>query len=639
MEFVNLRQRRRSLVLKLAFAGAPSGEVALSYDGEEIARQPASERVRLGLSADLPLGRVPLDLSFEGVEEFMIREVALKPVLGGGDVRFVHGAIVQSPWSAVDFVQKFPPGSVLLGSFQPPRSSGANQLFELLVEVEGSEPQAAFQWREGGPQDLRVELPESELPIRVRLAASGEGEPARWDGLRVSWSAPEPPTLNVPEAPRVVVLYVMDALRADYLGHLGGPEGVSPTIDRLASEGATFTDHSSAAPNTKPSVKQLFIGKPFLLRGHDSLPRSGPQTLAGAFTEGGYRTFSLSASPWVGRAFGTDRGFDVNSARAQFRTERNRRVGYNNSAERVHATALEAFDALEEGERGFFYLHTMHPHNPYLPPEPYLSQFTGGIDSTIDGRTPTLMSLKAGTTEATAADQERLRGLYAGGLAYNDAQLTTLLDELERRFEPGEVLLILTSDHGEELFDHGGVLHGYTLYDEQLRIPLIAWWPGVIEPRRIDTGTDHFDLHATLRVLVEPEFEFDHGLPLWGLMDNPEQMWAKPVRFAAASSLAGGIFSAQSRDLKLVWAPRANYGWGMGQGTGRSLDFEYVFDLRNDPDENVNLAALGGLEYDWLRSRLTAWIERGKLDEVGADSAEVVDDETLERLRALGYVD
>ena len=96
---------------------------------------------------------------------------------------------------------------------------------------------------------------------------------------------------------------------------------------------------------------------------------------------------------------------------------------------------------------------------------------------------------------------------------------------------------------------------------------------------------------------------------------------------------------AESEAWKLVWAPRTGHGWGMGRGRGRTNDPVYLFDRRNDPGEMVNLAGGGGLEAEWLRARLAAWIERGKLEEVGSQVEEQVDEETRRRLRALGYVD
>jgi arylsulfatase A-like enzyme len=641
LEFVNLKARRRSLLLGVAGVSGDS-EVTLTREGDELARSAVSRRVRLGLPNKLPLGRVAVDLHFSEVGSLAVEEARLQPVLPAGAVVFQESAIVQAPWSAIDFVQDVGAGATLLGGFNPPRTAGDEQAFQILIETAEAGMAPVFQWPDeggqSGPRDLRIQLPESAGVVRVRLRAVGQGEPGRWERLRVVEAPPQPVALDAPRRPRIVILYVFDALRADYVGHLGGSEGVSPTLDRLAAEGVTFTDHISIAPNTKPSVKSLFIGRPFLLRGHEMLPEDGPETLAESFLEAGYRTVALSGSPWVSKSFGTNRGFEYRSPKAEYRGRHRSGADYSDSAERVHGATLEWLEQLGDDERAFLYVHTMHPHNPYDPPEPYLGRYTDGIDSEIDGGTGTLLAIQHGRRETSEADRERLRGLYSGGLAYNDAELEGFLGALEERFEPGEVLLVLTSDHGEELFEHDGVLHGYTLYEEQLRIPLIVWWPGVLDPRRVDVGTDHLDLAATLQTLVGQEPALEHGTPLWDLMEGRTESWAKPVRFAAASSVAGGIFMARSQDLKLIWAPRQGRRWGMGQGVGRTSDSEYLFDLANDPEELVNRAATGGLEGEWLRGRLRAWIERGRLEEVGGGD-EQVDPETLERLRALGYVD
>ena len=161
-------------------------------------------------------------------------------------------------------------------------------------------------------------------------------------------------------------------------------------------------------------------------------------------------------------------------------------------------------------------------------------------------------------------------------------------------------------------------------------------------PARISAATDNLDLHETLRALVgAPPSDGRAGRSLWPLLlagdrDGP----GKEVHFAAASSLDGGIFMARSSRYKLIWAPRSGAGWGLGEGLGRSRDPEYLFDLENDPGETVNLAGESSLEAAWLRSRLRAWIERGKTIEAGAEVEEVeLDAATRDQLKALGYLD
>jgi arylsulfatase A-like enzyme len=249
------------------------------------------------------------------------------------------------------------------------------------------------------------------------------------------------------------------------------------------------------------------------------------------------------------------------------------------------------------------------------------------------------MAIKHDRIDPDAADRQKIRGLYDGGLAYNDAQIALFLEELKRRFPPDEILFIITSDHGEELFEHDSVLHGYTLYEDQLRIPLIFWWPGQLEPHVVDMATSNVDLHETLREVVgAPHSDLGDGRSLWPLLAATDpQPRGEQIQFAAASSLKGGIFLARSDRYKVIYAPRTGIDWGMGEGVGRTRDVEYVFDLQTDPEEMVNLAGQAPLEAAWLRSRLFAWIERGKLLEIEGEEAEL-DEELRQQLEALGYL-
>ncbi len=111
------------------------------------------------------------------------------------------------------------------------------------------------------------------------------------------------------------------------------------------------------------------------------------------------------------------------------------------------------------------------------------------------------------------------------------------------------------------------------------------------------------------------------------------------VRLAAASSVKGGIYSAVWGKWKLIWAPRVGIGWGQGDGAGRSRDPEYLFDLEKDPRRPTTWPARGTLATAWPRSRLLAWIEHMfRQDEEEPAGSQSVDPETLNKLRALGYV-
>ncbi|HSN88725.1 MAG TPA: sulfatase-like hydrolase/transferase, partial [Thermoanaerobaculia bacterium] len=623
MEVVSLGPGRRSLVLDLLEEGASKGRVVrVKAAGRDLGAFPLTDPVEIPLPSDLPLGRVPLELAFDRGTRGVVA-AALRPSRPEGEVR-MHGAdLVQSGESLVDLVHRVSGGETLVGAFHPPLFARSGQRFDLTVEREDGAAVARFSWEPSGWNRLRgsvpISLPLGEVQgfVRVRLRATGEGPLGRWArlGLAGGERNAEPPAVAEPPAPaappRLVVVYVMDALRADAVGHLGGRPGVSPVLDRLAREGVTFKSHRSVAPNTIPSTKALFTGRTFVSGGDWPLDRKDGRTLAELFRESGYRTGLFSGNVYISSAFGTDRGFEHAAEEVLLDEEEGTGTDarFNDNAARVQAAALGWLRSLPQGESAFLYLHTIHPHNPYDPPEPFRSRYTRGIPSTIDGSTGTLSAVRKGKLEPSRADQRRLRGLYTGSFSWNDAELQGFLRGLSGWAKPEETLVVFTSDHGEELFEHGGVLHGYTLYEEMMGIPLILWSPGRLRPTVVEEPTDTLDLHATLLDLCGlRKSEGAEGRPLPAVV-RPDSGY---VHLAAASSVVGGIYSARWGRHKFVWAPRYGPYWGMGDGRGRSRDPEYLFDLEKDPEETLNLAGNGGLEAAWLRSRLLAWVQRNR---------------------------
>jgi arylsulfatase A-like enzyme len=440
-----------------------------------------------------------------------------------------------------------------------------------------------------------------------------------------------------------VVLYVMDALRADTVGHLGSPPGISPTIDRMAREGFTFRDHRSTAPNTLLSIRHLFTGRVLVNAQAWRRIGSGLPTLAETFEAAGYRTGLFSANGYVSAHYGLARGFGHVSREALLDLESPDPAPVNRSAERVHSAALEWLATLPEGAPVFLYLHTIHLHNPYAPPPDLEARFTAGVASTIRGDTLTLRDLLRGRRTASPADRERLRGLYRASLAYNDRELAGFLEDLWRRFPRHESLVVLTADHGEELFDHGGVLHGYTLHEELLRVPLVVWGPGYVKGGETREVTDALDLHATLVDVSGAAAGEGDGRSLLDLVTGRGGPPPPRLHFAASEGIPGGSFAVRSGRFKYVWARGTERTWAMGLGPARSWDREYLFDLAKDPGERTNLAGSWSVREDWLRTRLRAWtrtrLERSRSAAEPEAAEPPLEESDRRRLRALGYVE
>jgi arylsulfatase A-like enzyme len=642
IQIVNLGNVPRTLYLDLKQAPAKPSKVRVRAAGRDLGSFPVADPTEIRLPADLPEGRVNLDFTFES--DVRVLGAGIRPALPAGKVASRGADIVQAGDSLIDIVRRVTPGTELTGTFVPPESPEKDQRFEITVLLEDGSPVRRFAWSPSfwnrllGNKTVSLPLGDTDGWVRIRLRARGAGPAATWKrlGLRGGKEEPAPAvSTDKPMMPRLVIVYVMDALRADTVGALGGPAGISPTYDRLAREGMFFRNHRSVAPNTIPSTKAFFMGHPFVDRGGWKLLPEDGTTLAELFKAAGYHTGLFSGNVYVSPAYGTDRGFEHVADEVLidgYSVEK--RPPFNDNAARAQEAALQWLASLPKGERAFLYIHTIHPHNPYDPPEPFRSRFTAGIPSNIDGSTETLWDIKQKRRVASAADRKRLRGLYNGSFAYNDAQLAGFVEKLAAWAPKEETLLALTADHGEEHFEHGGVLHGFTLFEEQLRIPLLLWAPGRIRPSRVDQRTDTLDLHRTLVELCDlKEKEESPGRQLLRVAQGETGDY---IHMAAASSVRGGIYSALHGRWKVVWAPRTGASWGQGDALGRSREPEYLFDLEKDPGETVNLAGDGDLEAAWLRERLVSWVKKNRGTSAHPEE-QPVDQKTLERLKALGY--
>lgn len=671
LELTTLEPRPRTLVLdvetrrRVGRAWQPVGEpvaIEVTVPGcdaaAELCRRQALLPPRGRLEVELPplaVGRASVDLRLPDDVGLVVRQGGVRQALAAGTaevadaVEPAQGEVRLAGWAGLDFVRRVTGPATLRGRFVPPADPGPGERHSLWIETAGEAPRRVFQWsadsfvdRWGGDRQIAVTLPgDGGRFVRVRLIAEGDGRGASWSDLGIasqraaaSTAAAAVPEVARPPRPRRIVLYVLDALRDDRFDATW-----MPGLRRLAQQGVDFTRHQSVAPNTRPSIYALLSGRtPMSPRGLGQLVE---RPLPAAIRDAGYRTVLFSDNGNVSPGWGMDRGFD--QVVMGWAPEAVQPLApHNNSAQRMQHAALAWLDRLPAEQSAFVYLHVLNPHNPYLPPRELLRREP---PPSVDGSTTTLLQVQRGKRKLRRAERQGLRDLYDASVRYADRQLARFAKELAERHAPGEVLLVVTADHGEELFDHGGVLHGFTLYEEQLAVPLVFWWPGRLDGKKVAAATDHLDLHETLRDLAGAPPSPAAGALGRGESLAPYLFGAPPpgdddVQLAAAGSLAGGIFAARWGNRKLIWAPRRDGAWGQGQRLGRNRQPEAVFDLETDPDELNNLAGEPSLATDWLRSRLRAWVDRELLAERGAPAEELtVDEATRAQLRALGYVD
>jgi arylsulfatase A-like enzyme len=218
----------------------------------------------------------------------------------------------------------------------------------------------------------------------------------------------------------------------------------------------------------------------------------GMPTLAERMAGSGWQTAAVVANPNASAAFGLDRGFGEFVLMPPERRE---------SAD-VHAEVVHWLDRRDASVPFLLYVHTVDPHLPYDPPASYRERFAAGVDRRDLGSTENVGTLLARSLVDEGRWAAGLLELYDAEVAANDHAFGELLDELERRGLDANTVVIFLSDHGEEFFDHGGWIHGRTLYREVLQVPLVIRLAGQREGRRETAPACHIDLMPTILELA-----------------------------------------------------------------------------------------------------------------------------------------
>ncbi len=460
------------------------------------------------------------------------------------------------------------------------------------------------------------------------------------------------------EAPRrrSVLFYLIDTCRADRLSCHGNERETTPFIDRLAARGVVFERCYAQAPWTKPSVASMLtsryageVGIYLLLQQlEDELT-----TLPEAFQAAGYATAGFSANPLVGAFSNYAQGFDhfVESILVNAGDPINFASGSAKKLNRMVIPSLEKQRAWPQ----FLYVHSVDPHEEYEPAPEYLQLFADPAREELYRREwRTLLASRPPVpgNHLTRDNFERT-GIEPGpfidyGLRLHDADLRANDTELERLWialqENGwgdDVVLVLTSDHGEEFYEHGGTSHAYSLYDEQLHVPLVLYAPGLLpEGQRIDRPVSLIDVYPTLCDLLEVEApEGLSGRSLVPLIRGDEGWIDEPV-MAEKTEDPGGRKAGSAMGIAMS---RIEGNWklilNLLSPEGRPMPRHELFDLLADPGERKNLAAELPERVARMEAALMEW-SAGNMGLVVADTVEPekIDPALLEQLRALGYV-
>ena len=393
---------------------------------------------------------------------------------------------------------------------------------------------------------------------------------------------------------RNLLLISIDTCRADHLGCYGYGRPTTPNIDALASEAVVFDNAMAPVPITLPSHCTMLTGTNPPHHGvHDNLDyQLGPDhvTLAELLKGQGFVTGAVISAKVIASRYGLAQGFD--RYLETFDSEKSevgipQRIGGETNRE-----ALRWLEA-NHNEPFFLFLHYYDPHMMYEPPEPFATQYRDHP--------------------------------YAGEIAYVDRCIGEVVQSLKQAGVFDQTLIIITSDHGELLGEHGEQTHSYFVYHNALRVPLIIRLPGQGRGVRVDQLTGIVDIVPTVCALagIDPPADL-HGHDLSGFFDGG----ALPPddRYVYCESLYSTKYDTQGL-LGLVVGD-----WKYIQTTRPEL-----YDLARDPAEARNLAAQEQDRAARMRQRLRELLD-DQLRREADQSRLRMDPAEINRLRSLGYV-
>ncbi len=435
-----------------------------------------------------------------------------------------------------------------------------------------------------------------------------------------------------------ILFIVVDTLRADHLPVYGYKSGNTPHLDAFTKEAVRFDQAFANASWTRPSFASLLSGR--YPASHRTMAKSDALpdeivTLPEAMRDAGYATVGIATNYNVAPFFNFQQGFDayrylepnfvlgandtaakllfVQVLRQQIETVRAKsgRVEIGSAyqpANIVNQTLLGMLD--KTAHKPFFaFVGYMDPHDPYYP-HPY------------DG----WAYARAAHQHPDPSEAPQLRKLYDGEITYWDEQFGALVGELKNRGLYDELTIVITSDHGEEFAEHGGFWHGTTLYDEQVRVPLLVKLPsGEQRGNVVRHWVQSIDLMPTL--LMRAGIDVPPGVQGRDVFVGHKEVFAE-------ESHEGNVLRALRLDrsgaqLKIITA---------NPGNPRGLEEREFYRMDQDPGERVNLVSEEPALVEFSKKALDQAGEDAAKGRASQQSVDISSDaNAAARLRALGY--
>jgi len=453
-----------------------------------------------------------------------------------------------------------------------------------------------------------------------------------------------------------VLLIVMDASRAPHMSALGYERPTTPNLDRLAAEGVLFEQAISPGSWSLASHASLFTGLHVSKHGaHDEhkylsdVPEN--VTLAQRLKAAGYTTWAHCENEWVGPQTGLDRGFDTFTRRVP-NNLREKLLRYANKVwarvsgtvdSGAHWATLCAKRFIRQAARAdrpfFMFIQYLEPHASYRLPRGWRHKF---LSPHIPYREAIQINQDpyayiAGEVEMTEQDFAIMRDLYDSEIAYMDSRIGELVDYLDSRGLRENTLVIVTADHGENLGDHNLLAHKFCLYETLIHVPLLLRMPGTIkENQRVSYQVQTHDIVPTIYELAG--LKIDARIQAKSLLRKEskreftiaEKMLPNLSKFEErfphfdTTHLNRRLKAFRTERYKLIWASNGRH---------------ELYDLQTDPYETYNLInELPDIASE-LEARLMEWCNSFEPANTLEDDVPEMDEQVVERLRSLGYLE
>jgi arylsulfatase A-like enzyme len=430
--------------------------------------------------------------------------------------------------------------------------------------------------------------------------------------------------------PQQIILISADALRADHLGTYGYFRNTSPSLDAFAKESIVFENAISQANWTLPSFASLFTSLyPSFHRAYDfeTRPLTSKLSLIPVLKKAGFHTAAFVDNPCLNPFEGFSAGFD----RYAYET--------NNELENVEE-ALRWIKSVKK-QKFFLFLHFLKPHEPYTAPDPFSAAFKDDNQRPVELSTGFLVDIDKNCKKLSDQELQFLIAQYDSKILYLDSILNRFLKNLKELGIYKNALIIFLSDHGESFREHIRLLHGYSLYQEEIHVPLIMKFPDKsgLKGRRIPSYVRSIDVVPTILNFANLKLpEHVQGASLLKLakgnqIQDKDQVILSQVQYAGKTAIIRGHFKYIHSDLKQFETT------GVPCFIRKSEEF---YDLASDPKETNDVI----LEYpemvdEFRKIKLNFEGKAATFLKNFSDDTQtpfVLEESVKEELRALGYI-